>query len=124
MDQKVWQVQLGRVYRPVFEAEEMLVRSLKKSQKTILPSVKSSQSSDFHESVTEERTDDQLVYHLPDRLPAIQKGEKSERLRNLEERRKSRHERIVEKMKNSISETIKKFHQQFEEISKELLLNY
>ena len=119
MEQRVWTVQLGRVYRPVFEAEEMLVKSLKNNQKRVLPSVKSSQESFEHsEPDSEENSDDKMVFNLPDRLPPVQKTEKSERLKNLEDRRKERHEKIVEKLADSITKEIQNFHSNFAEKSK------
>ena len=123
MEQRVWSIQLGRVYRPVFEAEEMLIKSLKKNQKQVLPAVGTSSSQgslELTELDSEENSDDQLVFNLPDRLPALQKNEKSDRLRNLENRRKDRHEKIVEKLADSIGKEIRKFHGNFVEKSQNL----
>ena len=119
-NQRVWTVQLGRVYRPVFEAEEMLVKSLKKNEKQVLPAVGHSiASSQGSFELSEPDSDDQLVFNLPDRLPALEKGEKSERLRNLENRRKARHQKIVENLAESIGKEIRKFHVSFADKSKE-----
>ena len=123
MEQRVWSIQLGRVYRPVFEAEEMLIKSLKKNQKQVLPAVGTSSSQgslELTELDSEENSDDQLVFNLPDRLPALQKNEKSDRLRNLENRRKDRHEKIVEKLADSIGKEIRKFHGNFADKSQNL----
>lgn len=107
--QKVRSVPHGQIYRPVFDAEEQLIKSIK-SHKNPLPVLESpevatlSGSGDIFDRVT--RSSDRYefendlsvseVKNLPDRLPPIDRSQMpASRLEKIYVRREARHKRIV-----------------------------